>query len=143
MQSACSRRSILAVLGAALPFGLGTRAAATATSYANLELKFRSLEDALRSATVGRREGNLLTVEVGDSEEVRSGLQGSHNSRPFAGFPAGHLRIIRTGSGPGPAFGGVRLYTTTLEIECTGGRALPSESRPLDFASLPAAPFIA
>ena len=41
-------------------------------------------------------------VEVGHSEQVQAGVQGCHNDRPFAGFPAGHLRIVRTGSEPGP-----------------------------------------
>ena len=48
-------------------------------------------------------------VEVGHSEQVRAGVQGCHNDRPFAGFPAGHLRIVRAGSEPGPVRQGVRL----------------------------------
>ena len=41
-------------------------------------------------------------VEIGHSQQVSIGVQGCHNDRPFAGFPVGHLRIVRTGSEPGP-----------------------------------------
>ena len=79
-------------------------------------------------------------IEIGHSEQVRAGVQGCHNDRPFAGFPAGHLRIVRTGSEPGPMDRGVRLYVSTVDVALTGGLTPGIASRPLDFASLPPAP---
>lgn len=84
----------------------------------------------------------MPTDEVGHSADVLAGVQGCHNDRPFAGFPAGHLRIVRTGSGPGPVVGGVRLYVATVDVVLTGGRTADEPSRPLNFATLPAAPIL-
>ena len=136
------RRSVLAALGLAVPFGLDTRAAAATGPAPGLRL--RSFEDAVREAFAsagpappGAPDGvPCRRVEVGHSDEVRAGLQGCHNDRPFAGFPAGHLRIVRTGAEPGPAVRGVRLYVATVDVAAAGGAA----GRPLDFASLPPAP---
>ena len=148
-----SRRSLLSALGLSLPFGLGPRAeASTGPAPA---LRFRPFEEAVREAfadlgkspladAAGRvRMASCRRVEVGDSAQVRAGVQGCHNDRPFAGFPAGHLRIVRTGSEPGPVRRGVRLYVSTVDVALTGGPAPGVPSRPLDFASLPPAPTFA
>jgi len=129
------RRSVLAALGLAVPFGIPARAAATGPAPG---LRFRSFEDAVREAfaSAGSDGTPYRRVEVGHSDEVRAGLQGCHNDRPFAGFPAGHLRIVRTGCEPGPAVNGVRLYVATVDVAVVGGPG----GRPLDFASLPPAP---
>lgn len=147
------RRAILSAISAVLPFGLARRAgAATNRSGVGPMLRFRPFEEAVRAA-FARREpappgtsagpGPVLPcrrVEVGPSEEVRAGLQGCHNDRPFAGFPAGHLRIVRSGSEPGPLWQGVRLYVSTVDVVLTGGLDPDAPGRPLDFASLPPAP---
>src|SRR4051812_41867968 len=109
-----SRRSLLSALGITLPFGLGVRAeAATSPAGPAPGLRFQPFEEAVRAAFADLHRtasanvpghARMLPcrrVEVGDSDLVRAGLQGCHNDRPFAGFPAGHLRIVRTGSGPG------------------------------------------
>ncbi len=82
-------------------------------------------------------------IEIGYSDEVLSGIQGCYNDRPFAGYPAGHLRIVRAGFGPGPIVHGVRLYVATVDVVLTGGRAGAFPDRPLDFAKLPPAPTLA
>lgn len=149
-----SRRSLLSAFGLALPFGLGARVGAAPSSLpgAGPVLRFLPFEEAVREAFADQardRKNNANShdlisacrrVEVGHSDRVRAGLQGCHNARPFAGFPEGHLRIVRAGSAPGPIWQGVRLYVSTVDIALTGG--LPSDvpSRPLDFASLPPAP---
>src|SRR5262245_39076011 len=107
-----SRRSILSALGVALPFGIAARARGAATGMVAPMLRFRPFEEAVREAfmdVTGCSEGagaHVLAcrrVEVGYCEEIRAGVQGCHNDRPFAGFPAGHLRIIRSATEPGPA----------------------------------------
>ena len=144
-----SRRSLLSATALALPFGLGSLAkGASSHPGAAPTLRFRPFEDAVREAFADRdpfknapdRTSSWRTVEVGHSEQVQEGLQGSHNDRPFAGFPAGHLRIIRTGSEPGPLWQGVRLYISTVDIAFTGGLTPEVPGRPLDFASLPPVP---
>jgi len=144
------RRSIMTAIGIALPFGLGPRlATATATPSVPPVLRFQSFEVALREAfllagNVGRPEvaqyaakDRCCRVEVGHSAVTESGIQGCHNDRPFAGFPVGHLRIVRCGFGPGPVVGGVRLYVATVDVAWTAGRDDGRLTRPLDFASLP------
>ena len=147
------RRSVLTALGLALPLGLsgGPRAPSVPAGPAPV-LGFRPFDEAVRTAfragspdlSGGAAGGGeafpCRRIAVGDSEAVQAGLQGCYNDRPFAGFPTGHLRIVRTGSGPGPIFRGVRLYVTTVDVVLTGGRACRSPGRPLDFASLPPAP---
>ncbi|MDG3005052.1 hypothetical protein [Paludisphaera mucosa] len=146
-----SRRSVLSALGAALPFGLGesVRAGADALKApadAAPTLRFRPFEDAVREAFAGPGDGRGSTcrrVEIGCSEQVQAGVQGCCNDRPFAGFPAGRLRIVRSGFEPGPVRGGVRLYVATLDVVRTDGRPADGPGRPLDFASLPPAPILA
>ena len=135
-----TRRSLLSAIGVALPFGIGARVGAppVPTEEAPV-LRFRSFEEAVRTA-FAERSASCLRIEIGHSERVRAGVQGCHNDRPFAGFPAGHLRIIRTGSEPGPIYRGVRLYVSTVDVAITGGLTTDIVSRPLDFATLPPAP---
>ena len=143
-----TRRSLLSAMGVALPFVPGVRSHAAATSAGpGPALQLVSFEEAVRVAFADHPptddagpHSSPRRIEVGHSEVVQAGVQGCHNDRPFAGFPAGHLRIVRTGSGPGPVFQGVRLHVTTVDVVLTGGRAREVPSRPLDFASLPSAP---
>jgi hypothetical protein len=145
------RRSVLASIGLALPFGLDRLVAAAPTDPAPA-LRLRSFEEAVRAAfgpdalsdasPVPGEAFPCRRIEVGHSAEVLAGVQGCHNDRPFAGFPAGHLRIVRTGSGPGPIVGGVRLYVATVDVVLTGGRTGGEPGRPLNFATLPAAPIL-
>jgi hypothetical protein len=144
-----SRRSILSAISVALPFGLGTRlSASSAPMGTSPSLWFRSFEEAVRAAFADRSSANDLAgqpfpcrrIEIGHSERVRAGVQGCHNDRPFAGYPAGHLRIVLTGSQPGPVRQGMRLYVATVDVALTGGLIPGVPSRPLDFASLPPAP---
>ncbi len=137
-----SRRSLLSALGLALPLGLGARVGASPTPAGTApSLRLRPFEEAVREAFADLgRTSPCRRVEVGHSDLVQAGVQCCHNDRPFAGFPAGHLRIVRTGSEPGPVRRGVRLYVSTVDVALTGGLAPGSPSRPLDFASLPPAP---
>ncbi len=144
------RRSVLAALGLAAPFGLWGRASGSSAAVGEPPvLRLCPFEQGVREAfaTAGphARDGALpcRRVEVGHSDLLRLGVQGCHNDRPFAGFPAGHLRIVRTGSEPGPVMGGVRLYVSTVDVAFTGGLAGDAPSRPLDFAALPAAATLA
>ncbi|WP_435016910.1 hypothetical protein TA3x_004492 [Tundrisphaera sp. TA3] len=153
--STIRRRTLLSALGVSLPFGLtAARAGATGSpTRADLTLRFRPFEEAVRSAfadwSPGASDGPdesalpFRRVEVGDSDRVRAGLQGCHNDRPFAGFPAGNLRVIRSGSAPGPSVNGVRLYVSTVDIAVVPGPIPGRPARPLDFATLPPAPTIA
>ena len=137
------RRSLLSAIGFSLPLGFGTSVgAATKTADSGSMLRFRAFEDAIREAFADfdGRTSLCRRVEIGHSEQVRAGVQGSHNDRPFAGFPVGHLRIVRTGSEPGPESGGVRLYVSTVDVAWTGGLTPGVPSRPLDFSTLPPAP---
>ncbi|WP_165226432.1 hypothetical protein [Aquisphaera insulae] len=136
-----TRRSILSTLGVAVPFGIGHRAGAAPTpAEAAPVLRLRSFEEAVRTAfSVAGPSSTCHRIEIGHSEEVRAGVQCCHNDRPFAGFPAGHLRIVRTGSEPGPMYRGVRLYVATVDVALTDGLVPGVVSRPLDFASLPPA----
>ena len=126
------RRSVIAALGLSLPFSLNVGASGGRPP----ELRLHSFEDAVREA-FGAREIGCVRVAVGYSPQVEAGLQGSINDRPFAGFPAGRLRIVRSSSAPGPAVGSVRLYLTTVEVAAS--RDQPA-GRLLDFATLPSAP---
>ncbi|WP_406698643.1 hypothetical protein V5E97_07130 [Singulisphaera sp. Ch08] len=150
-----TRRSILSAIGVTLPFGLGATipfglgpSARASTIPAAPVLRFRSFEEAVREAFAGGTPAKAgvgqpfpsRRIEIGHSEQVRAGVQGCHNDRPFGGFPAGHLRVIRTGSEPGPIWQGVRLYVSTVDVALTGGLRPGEPSRPLDFASLPPAP---
>jgi hypothetical protein len=137
-----TRRSILSAIGVALPFGIGNHVGASPTpAEAAPVLQFRSFEEAVRTAFSGRGQSSTCRrIEIGHSEQVRAGVQGCHNDRPFAGFPAGHLRIVRTGSEPGPMYRGVRLYVSMVDVALTGGLTPGVVGRPFDFASLPPAP---
>jgi hypothetical protein len=139
------RRTILAAIGFLLPFGFGERTRAAAPVGPPTSLGFRSFEKALRETLDAPQwTANRLPccrVQVGHSDLLLSGVQGCHNGRPFAGFPIGHLRIIRIGSEPGPNLGGVRLYICTLDVVVTGGRDC-GPSRPFDFAAVPPAPVL-
>lgn len=138
-----NRRKVITALGLALPLALPSRLGAA--QHPVPCLRFVSVEDGLIAAlrATGTRSSwhgfPCVGVEVGHSDLVATGVQGCFNSQPFAGFPHGHLRIVRTSSEPGPAVGGVRLYLTTLEIAVTGGRN-HAKGQPLDFTRLPAAP---
>ena len=84
-----SRRSVLSGIALALPFGLGARVSAGPIDAAPA-LRFRPFEEAVREAFAsGDRASSCRRIEVGPSEQVRAGVQGCHNDRPFAGFPAG------------------------------------------------------
>ena len=137
-----TRRSILSAIGVTLPLGIGIRMGASPTAAeAAPVLRFRSFEEAVRTAFAEPgQSSSCRRVEIGHSEQIRAGVQGCHNDRPFAGFPAGHLRIVRTGAEPGPIDRGVRLYVSTVDVALTGGLTPGVASRPLDFASLPPAP---
>ncbi len=143
-----SRRSILSALGAALPFGLGLGASAVAAP-ATADgpaptLRFRPFEDAVREAFAGPgAAGACRRLEVGGSDLVRAGLQGCCNDRPFAGFAAGRLRIVRAGFQPGPTRQGVQLYVATVDVALADGPPSAAPGRPIDFASLPPAPTFA
>lgn len=152
----CTRRSVLSALGITLPFGLAARPNAHASPAETTPvLRFLPFEEAVRAAfaecdrnardvvIVHDRPLPYRRVEVGHSELIRAGVQGCHNDRPFAGFPAGHLRIVRAGSEPGPVWLGVRLHVATLDVALTGGPTPGLPSRPLDFAALPPAPMLA
>lgn len=149
-----SRRTLLAALGSFLPLGLArtTRAGRSATAAPAL-LRFRSFEQAVRDAFANDSDRNEIAVvegraypcrriAVGESEIVQAGLQGCTNGRPFAGFPAGGLRVVRTAVGPGPQLGGVRLYVTTLEIAAVDPRHSVDSTRSIEFADLPASPIL-
>jgi hypothetical protein len=131
---------MLAALGLTFPFALPARSAAVGPPP---ELRFRSFEEAVRRAFAGidpREDRPCRRVEVGHSDVLQTGVQGCHNDRPFAGFPAGRLRIVGVGSEPGPVVGGVRLYVATVDVLLADGTDGPS--RPFDFASLPPAPVL-
>ena len=116
------RRTVLSALGLALPFGLAARAGSAAPTGPPPVLRFRPFEEAVREAfaVVPPDESfPCRRVEVGHADALQTGVQGCHNDRPFAGFPAGHLRIVRAGSEPGPAVGGVRLYASTVDVVLT------------------------
>ncbi len=140
-----SRRSILSAIGAMLPFGLGTRAGASTTPAGTPPtLHFRPFEEAVREAFAGHGRGSVACrIEIGHSPDIQAGVQGCHNDRPFAGFPEGHLRIVRAGTEPGPVRQGVRLYVSTVDVARAGGLAPGVPSRPLDFAAIPPAPIFA
>lgn len=144
-----NRRSFLSTVGIAIPFA-PARAEPSGT---DLEVRFRPFAEAVREAFHSHGSDRPFAdgsdqaapwcrLEVGESEEVRAGVQGCYNDHPFAGFPAGHLRIVRSGSEPGPARYGVRLYVWTVDVMVTGGRTSGSPGRPLDFATLPPAPVL-
>lgn len=137
-----TRRSLLSVIGIAFPFAVGIRAGASPTSAeAAPILRFRSVEEAVRTAfSKPGRSCSCHRIETGHSELISAGVQGCHNDRPFAGFPAGRLRIVRVGSEPGPMYQGVRLYVSSVDVALSDGLTPGVVSRPLDFASLPPAP---
>lgn len=137
-----NRRSVLAAIGLALPLGLDGRASATAPPGVAPALRLRPFEEAVREAFQAGTGVAYRRVEVGHSEAVLAGLQGCYNDRPFAGFPAGHLRIVRTGSGPGPVVSGVRLYVATVDVALTIGQNYEDSGRALDFSTLPPAPVL-
>jgi len=145
-----SRRSILSAIGLGIPFGVGSRLQAS-RSPPVASLRFRPFEEAVRSAFADESLKDQTTVqgfprrriEVGPCDRVQAGVQGCHNDRPFAGFPAGSLRIVRTGAEPGPVVYGLRLFVATVDVVLTSGPTDDAPSRPLDFASLPPAPTFA
>lgn len=132
-----TRRSVLSALGLLIPAGLLGRERTSVPP----ALAFRSFEEGVRQA-LASRNGNsrCFRVEVGFCEAMRAGIQGCHNDRPFGGIAAGGLRIVRVGSAPGPVIGNVRLYVSYVDLIET----LPGEisGTPLDFATLPPAPFL-
>ncbi|QEL20653.1 hypothetical protein [Limnoglobus roseus] len=130
------RRSVIAAVGLALPFGLTAQASPPVGPPP--ELRLQSFEGAVRNAFRDGTSG-CRRIAVGHSAEIKAGVQGCTNDRPFAGFPAGRLRIVRSGSEPGPIVGGVRLYLTTVDVILTHQRP---GGRPLDFASLMPAPVL-
>jgi hypothetical protein len=147
------RRSVLTAIGLSLPLGLDTRLVAITLPVGPAPvLRLRPFEEAVReafgtialSSSVGVKAPDgpvpCRRIEIGHSEEVLAGVQGCHNDRPFAGYPAGHLRIVRTGSGPGAIVHGVRLYVATVDVALTRGRTGDRPGRPLDFSTLPPAP---
>ena len=79
-------------------------------------------------------------LEVGHSDLIRAGVEGTHNDRPFAGFPARHLQIVRAAFEPGPEIRGVRLYVATVDVVVTDGQSYREPSRALDFSTSPPAP---
>ena len=143
------RRAILAAIGVAVPFALDVRAAPSRLPPAP-SLRLRSFEDAVREAFGVFSAGGRVVepvggcpvrrIEVGHCDQLEAGLQGCYNARPFAGFPVGFLRIVRTGLEPGPAVGGVRLYAATVDVALTYGKPLGGPGRGFDFALLPPAP---
>jgi hypothetical protein len=139
------RRSVLAALGLLLPLGFPGRSAA-AQRHRPPALRLRSFEVAVREAfaTVPAATASepfpCRRIEVGHSELLATGVQGCHNDRPFAGFPPGRLRIVRTGSEPGPVVCGVRLFVSTVDVALAGGPEYGTPTRPLDFSILPPAP---
>lgn len=133
------RRTVLTALGAALPLGLPALAGASPAGPAP-GLRLVPFEDAVRDAFRAAGPGAAeVRVEVGHSEAVQAGLQGCTNDRPFAGFPAGGLRVVRTGSGAGPQVHGVRLYVATVDVARADGKP----GRPINFAAVPPAPALA
>lgn len=137
------RRAVLSALGLTLPFGLnavGPLSAAAPVGPAPV-LRLRSFEDAVHEAfaTAGAADGSAACrrVEVGHCDLLQTGVQGCTNARPFAGFAAGHLRIVRVGSAPGPVVGGVRLYVCAVDVALNRGG---EPGRALDFAALQPAP---
>jgi len=138
------RRAMLATLGLAVPFGFERWAVASPSRPAGsvMGLTLRSFEDGVREAfrlfpsadAPARRR-----VAVGHGPAVEAGLQGCVNDRPFAGFLPGCLRIVRTGSEPGPTVSGVRLYLATVDL-IRNDTTIPG--RPFDFATLPPAPIL-
>lgn len=141
------RRAILSAIGLALPFGFPLRA--SAATFPVPRLRLRTFEEALREAfqsevvdpSTHDSHASCRRVEVGYCEGIQAGIQGCINDRPFAGFSARQLRIIRTGSGPGPTVSGVRLYVSTVDVlvvSSTKGET----GRSLDFGSLPPAPYL-
>lgn len=142
-----NRRSILSAIGIALPFAAARAGWAVTTAGPPPGLRFRSFEEAVRAAFAGIESGPgegrpCRRVEVGYAPILHGGVQGCHNDRPFAGHPAGQLRIVRAEFEPGPVRGGVRLYVSTVEIARVNDADSNSLSRPLDFASLPPAPIL-
>ena len=138
------RRAMLAALGLAVPFGFERWAQAipTLTPGTAVGLTLRPFEDGVREAFRLFAPADAPAwrrVAVGHGTAVEAGLQGCVNDRPFAGFPPGCLRIIRTGSEPGPSIGGVRLYQATVDL-IRSDQTTPG--RPFDFASLPPAPVL-
>ena len=137
------RRAALAAFGLAAPFGVG-RLAGAAPLYrgGNVGIALRSFENGVREAFRLFAPADAPAwrrVAVGHSPAVESGLQGCVNDRPFAGFLPGRLRVVRTGTEPGPTIGGVRLYLATVDLI----RNDPdTPGRPFDFASLPPAPIL-
>ncbi|AMV23344.1 hypothetical protein VT84_02975 [Gemmata sp. SH-PL17] len=146
------RRSVLATIGLALPFGLGPRlTAATPAAGPVPALRFRPFEEAVREAFASGTHLPSVTIpgealchriEIGHAEELLMDVQGCCNDRPFAGFPAGHLRIVRFGSGPGSIVHGVRLYVATVDVALVGAREGTFPGRPLNFALIPPAPIL-
>jgi hypothetical protein len=148
-----SRRSLLTAIGLSLPSGLVARAGRPdSPADQPLVLRLRPFEEAVREAFAGHEQVPRSDVagsdeirfrhrlEVGHSDLIRNGVQGTHNDRPFARVPARHLRIVRTAFEPGREIRGVRLYVATVDVVLTDGRPYGEPSRPLDFSTLPPAP---
>ena len=139
-----TRRSVLSAIGLVLPFGIGTRREGFSDSGRSGPRAAVPLVRGGRARRPSPATGRVVPLAAASRSATpsRSGpaVQGCHNDRPFAGFPAGHLRIVRAGSEPGPIDRGVRLYVSTVDVALTGGLTPGIASRPLDFASLPPAP---
>lgn len=137
------RRAMLAAFGLAVPFGFDRWAPATPLAKGTtVGITLRSFEDGVREAFRLFESAGAPAwrrVAVGHGPAVEAGLQGCVNDRPFAGFLPGSLRIVRTGTEPGPTVGGVRLYLATVDVIRTDPTV---PGRPFDFSCLPPAPIL-
>lgn len=141
------RRSVLSAVGLLLPLGFDRAAGAPAHWGPAPVLRLRTFEEGLRCAfeeavTEGDAgDPRVRRIEIGHGDVTRGGVQGCYNDRPFAGFAARSLRIVRSGCEAGPIFAGVRLYVCTVDVALWANTA-GDPGRPLDFASLPPAPVL-
>jgi hypothetical protein len=126
------RRSVLGALGIGFPF-LAHSMGVSASSLGPASLRMIRFEDAVREALLSNAVKQVHRVAVGWCELVQSGLQGCVNMYSFAGQPAGCLRIVRTGSEPGPVINGARLCQAFVDL-IRSDPNLPG--RKIDYAGL-------
>ncbi|MFO0959874.1 MAG: hypothetical protein U0800_20975 [Isosphaeraceae bacterium] len=137
-----TRRNWISSTGAALPILWQGRSPASAPELPPQAIRLRPFEESVRAAFGEAPErGSCRRIEVGDSDLVRAGVQGCHNTTAFAGFPPGQLTIVRSSAGPGPPRGGLRLYVTAVEVRWNPEHVPERSTRGLDFARIPPAPF--